>query len=174
MTNKIALDMFVGAGQSGPNWHIDNIPESLWASFVERAKEAMPEKGDRAWAAFLCEAIASIVDGKTRTFIMTDIPNDAEKKHRDVCEEANTTPDRLFANTLLAAQAGRFHLVNFNTPGDGAHYLTIANIPAQAWAGWTAIAAQAGKTPQQFFGIVLEAAYNGGLTLDTDSKSSGS
>lgn len=168
MTGKIALDLIIGAGNDGPKWHIDNIPDQLWRAFVERAKAAMPEKGDRAWAAFLCEAIASIVDGTTRTFIMTDIPAEAEQAHRDVCNQAGTTPDRLFASALLAAQEQRYHLVVFNVPPGDTHQLTIANIPAAAWDGWTKIAAQAGKTPQQFFGVVLEAAYHGDLTLDTD------
>lgn len=171
--------------KDGATWSIDGIPESLWKQFWERSQELMPEKGENAWSAVLCEAIASICDGSTHTFIMTDIPADAKRAFDETCKEANSREDQVIAQAYKAAMLGKLHLLKIRDPEqeDNTHTMIVIGLPDKAWQGWEKIAGIAGvQDANMMLAMFFESAandqlrftkYDNGQTNTTNGTQSG-
>lgn len=167
---KIDLNLYTTATKDGDQYKIADIPPKLWAQFTERAKVLMPERGDDAWSAFLSNAIASVCDGDSHTFIMTDIPANAKNSLDDACESAKVRADQVIGQIFKSAMDGKFHLLNITdfTQVEDTHTLVIVGLPDKAWQGWDAVAQQANVETEYLLGMFFEAAASGSLNFKGD------
>ena len=165
---KVQLDLITGSGGKGDHWHIDGIPNRLWDEFREKAKDVMPEKGDSAWSSILCEAMASVCDGDSHTFIMTDIPIEARQNFDAACEHAECRSDEVIGHIWKAAQDKTVHIIRFSGVDEDVppHALTIIGLPDSAWQAWANIASQYDQSAETLVGALFQAAANGGLKMD--------
>lgn len=148
------------AGGHGPGTAtVDGIPADLWARFVERATEIMPEKGADAWASVLSEVVASMGGGgSTHTLIMTDIPNSAADALDAVAAEVDESPDGLIAQLYRYADAGALHLVRMHDDlkQQPSHLVVLYGVPQRHWDAWAKLAAMVDETPESLFGLLLQ------------------
>lgn len=170
--SKVDLNLYTTATREGDQYKIGDIPPKLWAQFVERAKLILPEHGDNAWSAFLCNAIASVCDGNSHTFVMTDIPNDAKEAMDQACEGARCRPDQVIGQLYRSAQLGKIHILNItdDEQRDLTHTMVIVGLPDRAWAGWDRLGRQANVEPGYFLGMMLEMAANDQLRFNSANQ----
>lgn len=151
---------------------VDGIPDELWMRFVKNANEIMPEKGSDAWAALLSEVIANVGGGgETHTLIMTDIPLDAVDGLDAVAKQVSETADSLIALLYRYASEDALHLVSIqNQSKEPVRALVMLGIPATSWAAWSDIARKAQQTPEGLFGLLMQVAGTGGITITANES----
>lgn len=149
---------------NGKDWTIEGVPAAVWDQFTERAKELMPEAGDRAWASFIGEVIASVVDGETKTLILSDIPRMAWDGFVDAANSAALTPYQLIATMIACAAKGHFHAVHFTNGLANPHAVTMVGISPQAWEAFASISKkELDLSPEDLFARLIQAAHDGTL-----------
>lgn len=161
------------AGGHGPGTAtVDGIPADLWARFVERATEIMPEKGADAWASVLSEVVASTGGGgSTHTLIMTDIPNSAADALDAVAAEVDESPDGLIAQLYRYADAGALHLVRMHDDlKQPSHLVVLYGVPQRHWDAWAKLAAMVDETPESLFGLLVQLAEQGKVKANKETN----
>lgn len=163
--NKIDLNLYTTTAKEGDQYKIADIPPKLWAQFVKRAQEVLPERGEDAWSAFLCDAITSVVDGDSHTFIMTDIPIDAKQALDEACQAAHCRADQVIGQIYRSAQLGKVHILNITDreQTDETHTMVVVGLPDKSWQGWDTIGKQANVETGYLLGMLLEMAGNDSL-----------
>lgn len=170
--SKVDLNLYTTATKDGDQYKIGDIPPKLWTQFVDRAKILMPEAGDDAWSAFLCNAIASVCDGNSYTFIMTDIPATAKAAMNEACEGAKCRDDQVVGQLYKSAMQGKLHLVNISDieQSDNTHTIVVVGLPDRAWDGWDGVAEKANIETEYLLGMMLEAAANNQLQFTANPE----
>ena len=159
---------FVATGGKGKgSATVDGIPDDLWARFVERAAEIMPERGNDAWAAVLSEVIANVGGGgQTHTLILTDIPMAAVDALNETAASVEETADSLVAKMYLFASGNALHVVKMiDEQRQPSHLMMLYGIPQRHWDAWTKLAAMAKETPESMFGLLLQLVENGNAVI---------
>lgn len=166
---SIDLNIITNASHDDRNWNIADVPAKLWTQFVKRAEELMPEHGESAWSAFLCNAIASVCDGNQHTFIMTDIPIEAKAALDSACRQAECREDQIIAQLYKSAMLGKFHLLKIRDEDqlEDTHTITVIGLPDAAWQGWDKVGRQAGMDAYKILGHIFQAAMDGGLKFQS-------
>lgn len=169
---KIDLNLYTTTAKEGDQYKIADIPPRLWAQFIKRAQEVLPERGEDAWSAFLCDAITSVVDGDSHTFIMTDIPVDAKQALDEACAGAHCRADQVIGQIYRSAQLGKIHILNITDAEqtDETHTMVIVGLPDKSWQGWDRIGQQANVETGYLLGMLLEAAGNDNLQFNAASQ----
>ena len=161
---QVDLRISAAGGHGSGTATVDGIPADLWARFVERATETMPEKGADAWASVLSEVVASMGGGgSTHTLIMTDIPNSAADALDAIAAEVDESPDGLIAQLYRYADAGALHLVRMHDDlkQQPSHLVVLYGVPQRHWDAWAKLAAMVDETPESLFGLLVQLAEQG-------------
>lgn len=108
----IDLEFLTTASQDKNKFSIAGIPEKVWQVFLDKARQEMPEKGDKAWASVLTEIIQKHISSSHISYIMTDIPAEAMEKFRLTCAQADIHPDHLIKTLFGDAMENNLYIVN--------------------------------------------------------------
>lgn len=166
--STIDLEFITTATGEDGRYNISGIPHKLWEVFTEAAKEAMPEKGDLAWASVLTEIIQKHVIGDVYTYIMTDIPQEAREAFARAAGQADLSLDHIIGVMFKQAMAEKLHILNMITEEGaekGYRVLVIAGLSDPAWEQWTKVALGVDMAPEELIGLMFEAAAGGTLNL---------
>lgn len=165
---SIDLEFLTTASENDSKFSIKGIPDKLWQVFCEAAKNAMPEKGNLAWASVLTEIIQKHVEGNVYTYIMTDIPQEARQKFEQAARQADLTMDHIIGVMFKQAMSDKLHILNMisEEAKDGYRVLVIAGLSDIAWAAWEKTALGVHLAPEELIGMMFEAAAGGTLKLE--------
>ena len=167
--SSIDLEFLTTAHGDDGRYAISGIPDKLWEVFKEAAKQAMPEKGDLAWASVLTEIIQKHVIGNVYTYIMTDIPQEARDAFEKTANQADLSTDHIIGVMFKQAMAGKLHILNMITEEgveSGYRVLVIAGLSDPAWQQWADVAKGVDLAPEELIGTMFEAAAGGTLNID--------
>lgn len=167
-TNTVNLELITNSEQDGNTFRITGIPTGVWTEFRKQAKKLLPDKKN-AWSSFITEAIASICSGKSKTFILTDIPNQAHTMFNEICEQVGLREDQVIASLYRSASTDKLHVLRIRVddePEEQKHVLVTMGVPEEAWAGWTKFASSMGVPVEEFMGHLLYASVHGNIIVN--------
>lgn len=145
------------------------IPPNVWNAYLSRVEQHLPNEGKKAWAAYIVHSIAALL-GDKQVFLLTDIPPEVTTAFEKTCQEVNLNPASVLPSVMQAALKDQLHITSFlpekSTPREKNHVALLLNIPPPAWEAWDKVGIECGlQGGANLFGMILEAAYNGNLSI---------
>lgn len=180
------LKVKMTGSKSGDDYSINDVPEVVWQEFQKKALKHFPDKGDLAWAAYLSECIAALVDSRFQTLIMNGIPKEAYESFKFVCDSVQTTPDQVVAMLFQKALSDLLYIVRMRGTDDKGTklweetegvWVVLMNISPKAWASWEKAAqkfaddfkskfdTEVERSPHSLIANLFQMADDGRLTL---------
>lgn len=134
--------------KAGNLFELTGIPDEVWKVFEDQAKKLFPdeknEEGETAVAKVLASFITSVVDGESRTLLLTGIPAAPYNSFEGANTEAGITTYRLIAEMMTAANEGRYIITAPRDLNDlkNQRILVFMGFPSFIWQKWQEIADQ--------------------------------
>lgn len=169
MASKSSITIRVSVeGDNGP-FVLEDIPETAWKQFEEKAKAHFPKSQD-PWASAITEFIIALGggDGNRRTFIMTDVPNDMAKAMDDKLAEVDWTWDRLHAYLLKAVSADQLKIIAMQSSPQNFGTVLITGIDPDMFDRMQKL--HPNLTVERYMGTLIPMLTYGELSIDPETK----
>lgn len=129
---------------------VDDLPGDVWEAYAKNAKELMPERREKAWAAMLVSHIRNVARRGKRAFILSDIDEGAADAVGELFARMNISFTGIMARLFASAETGKLHVLNYvrrekdeRKPGD--MHMVLVTGYENDW--WDELAKSAQKMP---------------------------
>lgn len=109
------VEVEISQTAEGRKYSFNGVPEEIWNSFTERAKELRPdvENPALAWAALLGDFIDSIANVDKKVIMLRDVPSKEFALFAQRCQEARTDITSLLSELIQSAAVDRLYLARY-------------------------------------------------------------